>query len=901
MSLPHSMMGRLEHFARQFPERQAIASIDVSLTYAQLVRGVQQQSELLTRQGIGKGAMVGIQCGDDIQYLLLCLALIRIGATSATVSSYEKEDVRKATIERCGMTYVVDNSHAIPLESLLSSDTNDSAKKPPLNKAPFNKADLDQEALVLFATSGTTGEPKLVMHQDSDLVAQAHRHVNSSEERFVCLASVEHNFAKRHRLYCFAVGATNVFINNDPASLVEQCLQLEVNVMHVSAFQAQGLLAIENIQQLCHIRLKLGGSNVPDSLRQKLRSRITPKLQAGYGTTETGAIGFTDPDDSLDADSVGCPLPGIEVNVVSPQRKALKQGETGELVIRCQGMFRGYRNNPKATESRLQDDWFYTGDIGYLDSQGRIHLSGRSDDMFVFNSMNIYPQDLESQISQHPCVIDVAVVPKPSEVHGNIPVALIVGAKDNPPDVSQLKLFTKKTLGIRSPRQFIVVDSIPRNAAGKIIRDNARLLSQQDDDIRELISNTLVANVGGHKIKTSHLNDFAVGKRDIVLKDVSLDSIIRMELLIELEIQYGVLISPEVFSQVDSFNGLVGVVTAQIKAQQHHRERDRQKNTYKIKPSTEHPCIIRLFQRTINFCVTVAQLRKITTLFEARLTPENIDILVDFHQNEALLSPENPEKFYEFITTWLQSLQQLLSYAGKQKPEPYSFRKVNPYVSLYSGPGEASEKTLIVGFCVAGGQSMMIPNAVLMQHSDATRYDFLILSEPLNQNYLKGIPSLGNSTIAICEWLVQQDFIKSYPQIRTMGCSAGGYPAVLAGYYLNADVALCISGRFHTERYLFKILKKIVTTWKTAKKQHPVNVIMSYASDNGRDRRYAKTIGKMTQARHLVIDWPGNHLGHSAFVRVAEMGLLGEYLERTLFAEAGQEWSGERFLLPEIS
>ncbi|MCP4433431.1 MAG: AMP-binding protein [Gammaproteobacteria bacterium] len=97
-------------------------------------------------------------------------------------------------------------------------------------------------------------------------------------------------------------------------------------------------------------------------------------------------------------------------------------------------MFRGYPGNSSLTGTRLEDGWFYTGDIGYLDKHRRIYLCGRSDDMFLFNSMNIYPQEIESQICQYPHVIDAAVLPRKSSAHGNIPVALVVFDQDVKPD-----------------------------------------------------------------------------------------------------------------------------------------------------------------------------------------------------------------------------------------------------------------------------------------------------------------------------------------------------------------------------------------------------------------------------------------------------------------------------------
>jgi acyl-coenzyme A synthetase/AMP-(fatty) acid ligase len=459
--MDETLVGRLLRHARQSPSHEAVATPRLRLTYAELAARVAAQARRLREAGVSRDAVVGIACPDDVQHLVLRLAAAAVGASSCTVPSREGERQQEELIDRCGVTHRLGPEAALQPGDPLPAPAGD-----PLDGAG--------DAAVLFLTSGTTGEPKIVRLHGADLVAQAHRHVQSPGERFACLATMEHNFATRHRLYCVAQGATNVFVDAAPEGLVAQCRALAVSVMHLSAFQAQELLAIPGVEALSGIRLKLGGSHVPASLRQQLRRGITPILQAGYGTTETGAIAFTDPDDDDAVASVGRPLPGIEVRVTSPAGDALPGGERGELSIRCPGMFHGYHGREELTAARLKDGWFQTGDIGYLDDQGRIHLCGRSDDMFVFNSVNIHPQDLESQLRQFPAVADAAVLPKRSPVHGDIPVALIVPAGNARPDLHALRVFMRDRVGIRCPRQFIVVDRIPRNAAGKIMRAEAQ-------------------------------------------------------------------------------------------------------------------------------------------------------------------------------------------------------------------------------------------------------------------------------------------------------------------------------------------------------------------------------------------------------------------------------------------
>lgn len=457
-----SLSGRLADHARADAERCAVAAPGISLSYGELDARVSERAAAL---GAGPGDVVGIERVPEVEHLIATLALERAGATSFALPGHGSAEERERALDRVGATAVLGEDG-----SLAPVDSPGTAWDEPRFAAATGPK-------LLFSTSGTTGEPKVVVHSGENLVLQARRHVSGPSERFACLAAMEHNFARRHRLYCVAMGGTNVFPETSPAALVQSLLSLDASTLHVSAFQAQELLALPGLDGLRGIKLKLGGSHVPEALRARLREEITTDVHCGYGTTETGAIGFTDPADEGSAESVGRALDGLEIAILDADRAPLHADERGEVAIRCDGMFLGYLGRSELTDARLVSGWFHTGDVGRLDAEGRLRLGGRGDDMFVFNSMNIHPQDLEAELRQHPGVLDAVVVPKPSPVHGDVPVALVVLGGEQAPDARALKAFARERLGLRSPRRFQTVDAIPRNAAGKIDRAEARALA----------------------------------------------------------------------------------------------------------------------------------------------------------------------------------------------------------------------------------------------------------------------------------------------------------------------------------------------------------------------------------------------------------------------------------------
>lgn len=876
----NTLIERILHQAETNPAHDAIVTPTFTLSYAHLSQLVRAQINKYDNMGITGNSVIGIKCTDDTKHLVLCLAATHFGATTCTIPSYEAEPIQNAVIGSCGATHVVDENTAVDPMSL-GVNIGSAAMK---IHAP--------DARLLFSTSGTTGEPKLVIHHDSDLVAQAHRHVESEQERFACVASIEQNFAKRHRLYCLAAGATNVFLDANQQSLVAQCQSLNVNVLHVSAFQARELLATPDIASLSGIRLKLGGSHVPLPLRQQLRNNITHNLQAGYGTTETGAIGFTDPDDRNAGESVGQPLPGIEIRAVTPERQPLGIGERGELAIRCEGMFRGYLGNANITDARLEDGWFYTGDIGYLDKQRRIHLCGRSDDMFLFNSMNIYPQDIESQICEYPDVTDAAVLPRKSSAHDNIPVALVVFAEDVETDLSKLKKFVRKKVGVRSPRQFTIVKEIPRNASGKIARNEVMALSVENNQIRSSIAQALADACASDPFKVSLLAAFENGAKDVTLKQLEIDSLARMELMIVLEVEHDSIIMPHEFRELRSLEDIVSrVLQPPLQDELKQSSGNVLSGTNSVPIQTEtQPYVVRFFQRIFRYCYTVAHLNKALTTLEARLTPTEVECLYNRHLGGQLLPSNTAAKFQSSLTHWFQDMKRMMSISGKSQPEPFVSHKITNMVTHFVGPGPPADKTLLVCFSTQGGRQLDMPNAVLMQHTDSARHDLLIIAEPLGVNYQQGVPGLGKNLIEVIESLAKLELIGDYSRIRTLGCSAGGYAAVIAGHLLGAEMAVSVAGRFPLKlKHPIRILGMIFTTWRVMRKGHCPRVLVSYAADKSRDRKFASVMVRLFGSNPDVVELANEKIGHRVLERLVELGELAPYLARTILAEINDE------------
>lgn len=866
-----SLQARLHQYACSTPQKLALVAHNVSLNYQQLDAVVGGQAEKLALLGVTNTSIIGVRCAVEIPHLVLCLAASRLGATIFSVPTYESEAFQKSLVSKCGANLVLDETECVHVSDFSS--------------IPFSSEISGVVSSYLFATSGTTGESKLVESLDCDIVAQAHRHVNSSGERFACIASIEHNFAKRHRLYCLAQGATNIFLEPEK-DIVDQVIGLDVNVLHVSAFQAQQLLSNSQVKKLGGIRLKLGGSHVPLELRAQLKQAITPNLQAGYGTTETGAIGFTDPDDENAGESVGKPLPGIEVRIVDPKGQVLAAGQRGEIQIRCAGMFQGYFQRPELTAARLVDDWFHTGDTGYLDSENRIHLVGRLDDMFVFNSINIYPQELESYFQKFAQVKEVSIVPKESSVHGSIPIALIVFQSDVRHNLDSIKKTAQKELGLRSPKQYIVVDELPRNPSGKINRGVAVGLTATAEEVRKSMVDTLV-NLGVEKqMGAEFLSDLRQNKTDLKIPRNEVESIVLVGLLVMLEVEYDTIITPGQFLQLHTFSNVIAYVMQELMTKQAEPSLPeyRQRKYY---PLESPPYLLRFFQRLMRVSKTVTALNKgLDTLYH-RLTPGQCMQLKSWLEQGQLIPETYSNKYCDAVTHWLSDLFEMMDKSGKEALEAFEVHRLSSCLMYYVGTGRPKEKTLLVCFAPKDLRKLIIPNCVLLQHLDASRFDLLMVGEPTREGYEIGLPMIGGSEQQVVDYLANLSVIKNYKSLRTIGCSAGGHLSIIAAYRMRAELCVTLGGRFHKERYLLRILKRLFVIWVGVqdKEAGSISLILSFSRRVSRDRIFAKIMRFLTGGSLFSIAIDNNKFSHPIVDQMLELDKLSEFLSATILCD----------------
>jgi long-chain acyl-CoA synthetase len=339
----------------------------------------------------------------------------------------------------------------------------------------------DSDTAVLLYTSGTSGFPKGVMLTNRNLRSNVSQCIAKADfarnMSFLGVLPQFHSFGLTvTTLLPLTIGAKAIYTAQFKVSRVLKLLRDH----RPTAFMAipsmyNALLQSKSAKPDDFTSLKFivsGGEPMPDAVYEGFRDRFNVRICEGYGLTETAPVTNWTLAHEERRGTVGRPLPGVEEVIVGEDGSHLPPGMDGEIRIRGDNIMAGYFKLPEATSAAFDDDgYFRTGDMGRMDEEGFLSITGRIKEMLIISGENVFPREIEEVLNRHEAVSDCAVIGQQDASRGEVPIAFVELVEGAEFDEKEVRQFCRQSLpAFKVPKAITVMDALPRNPTGKIMR-----------------------------------------------------------------------------------------------------------------------------------------------------------------------------------------------------------------------------------------------------------------------------------------------------------------------------------------------------------------------------------------------------------------------------------------------
>jgi acyl-CoA synthetase (AMP-forming)/AMP-acid ligase II len=495
----------LAHHASRAPDRPLARFDGEVTTYGEMAERAAALAGGLHDRGVGTGDAVALLSYNCTEFLETIFAANYLGAIAMPINW------RLAAAE---VRYILEHSHAralvcdealVPLaddattgieETLLRACIAEPApaswtrlaalraadKVPP--RAPTAADDVHR----LMYTSGTTGRPKGVMLTHANLAWKNLAHLvefgfTSDDLGLACGPLYHVGALDLTTTTLIAAGASTIIHRAfDAVAVVDEIERSRVTTVWLAPAMVNAIMALPDVEQrdLSSVRVIInGGEKMPIPLIERLQRTFPSAWFAdAYGLTETvSGDTFLDRDNLVaKLGSVGRPCLYLDLDIWDEDGNSVPAGERGEIVLRGPKVFKGYWRDPEATATAFKGGWFHTGDIGVRDDDGYLFIVDRLKDMIVSGGENIAGSEVERVLYEHQAVLEVAVVGRPDDRWGEVPVAFVALRPDaRATTADELIEHCRGQLArFKVPKDVVFIDALPRNPSGKVLKRDLR-------------------------------------------------------------------------------------------------------------------------------------------------------------------------------------------------------------------------------------------------------------------------------------------------------------------------------------------------------------------------------------------------------------------------------------------
>jgi len=483
------------------------------LSFERVSSDVSRLAQSLRDQGLNKGDRIAVMAIDSVEYLELILASMRVGTIVIPLNfRLTVDEVTNLLAATEPAAFFASGRYARALSSA-KSELGKSLKVIGGVESNVEGADAsvsqliasisgggivegctnDDDILALPLTSGTTGTPKGVLQSQRMIKAVTTQGVVElglkSDDFAYSGAPMFHISGMGHMFYFLARGASSLvlpqFDTNTVLSWMQdggltRCMLIPSMVISILEHPDVRKSSYENIRSIMY-----GGAPIAPSVIRDMIEIFGCDLFNGFGAgTEAGGQAMFNPQDHRRAlngeeallGSIGKAIYGVDLKLCDAEGNEVPRGEVGEITTRSDAVMSGYLNQPELTAASFSNGWFHAGDMAYVDESGYLHLEGRRDDMIIRGGENVYPVEIEDTLSDHPAVLEVAVIGIADPHWGEIVAAVVVVRQGTSVDLETLREHCAgRIASYKIPTRLEVVESLPKNPTGKILKRQLRV------------------------------------------------------------------------------------------------------------------------------------------------------------------------------------------------------------------------------------------------------------------------------------------------------------------------------------------------------------------------------------------------------------------------------------------
>jgi len=481
----------LKIHAKERPGKVCLKTHDREITYGELTRAARSLGTALKQAGLSKDDKVTLVLPNIPEFVISYMAIVGLGATVVPVNpSYTawelahiigNSDSKAIILEKGRLETYREILEQFPLDIVITTGEEGDFKQWITGRSQKIGEDLapDDVAVIMYS-SGLTGYPMGAMltqgnlEHNSDLLRLC---MDCNEtDTTLALIPLFHSFsASVNMLSMLRLGGTIYLMNRLNFKEMDYALK-EGGITAICAVPTLffGLIhhpEVQNVDCSGVRTLIAGGAALSLEIFNAFKEKFHQEIHQGYGITEASPVcSVNRKHRPIKPESIGQTVPGVEVMVVDDDGQPLKANKTGELLFKGPNIMKGYYKHEKETAEIIRDGWLYTGDLGFVDEDGYITITGYKKEMLITSGFNVYSREVEGVLKAIPGVRDSAITGVPDLMRGAIIKAYIVRENTGISEQEIKQQAHKRLASYKTPRMIVFVEEIPRNAQGQVLR-----------------------------------------------------------------------------------------------------------------------------------------------------------------------------------------------------------------------------------------------------------------------------------------------------------------------------------------------------------------------------------------------------------------------------------------------